>query len=173
MLSGNNLAQWNGLTEEYQDIFFDELLPVIEAEVAEHSVRVDAVAVMVAALADIKQQEEANSSVYTASGRVRCYLGVGLSYTSGSTLLRCKATMAKIRTKLRISQQFGPPVHHYSNSCWDCAIGLTFAIFTQPLRRDRVWIAHGWGYPTGYRNGPHPEFWKYYKSKCLPIRCRL
>ena len=172
-LSGDDLALWEGLTQEYQDIFFGELLPAIKTEASEHSDRVDAIAVAVAVLADIQEQDEEHSSDYTASGRVRCYFSIRFSHTSGLSYLRCMATMAKIRTKLRVSQQYGPAIYNSSDTCWDCSSEKTLVFFSPTLRSDRVWIANGWGYPTSYPGGPHPQYYKYYDSKCLPIRCRL
>lgn len=173
VLEGDELDVWNELTQEYQDIFTDDVLPKIKAEVVGHGARVDAVGGTVRALRDIQDQDSRHSSDYTASGRVRCYLGVGISSTSAYSILRCMATMAKIRTKVRVSQQYGPAIDQHSSSCWDCSLGMTFVGWLEPLSRDRVWIADGWGFPTGYRNGPHPDRHKYYGRACLPVRCRL
>ncbi len=55
VLSGSELAVWDGLSEEYQEIFLDELLPSLKGETSERSKRVDAVGGMVIALADIQR----------------------------------------------------------------------------------------------------------------------
>ena len=65
------------------------------------------------------------------------------------------ATMAKIKARIRIAPIFGGSVADVTQSCWDCSIQNTYAFVS--LDRNRVWIGHGWGYPTGYTGGPYPD----------------